>query len=267
MFKIYDNGLIGYTNSNKTLQYMGSDTEEAYFKKLRTQPKDWYYRDCNITYVYNSTGHRCHEIDQTDFDNYVLFVGDSHVEGIGLEYEKTFPYLFSQKLGISYYNLGLGGTGSDVTLNNILTWLSRYKKPKYVFAYWSDPTRFVLQSKFIGFDKKNCLHAVLAGSERFRFKTFLVEGDANGYFNSKTYLSKNLIQNVCDNFSIPIFNFTLLDPGIKDLGTIICEIVDKARDDHAGIETNKIIADLLCEEFNNKYNNAAIHTITRRESL
>jgi DNA polymerase III alpha subunit len=54
------------------------------------------------------------KIEDIDLNNYILFIGCSHTEGIGLELQTTYPYLVSEELKCDYYNLGLGGTGIDV---------------------------------------------------------------------------------------------------------------------------------------------------------
>ena len=57
---------------------------------------------------YNSFGHRCKEIADLDFDNYVLFAGCSHTVGVGVTVKQSYPYRVAKKLKCDYYNLGLG---------------------------------------------------------------------------------------------------------------------------------------------------------------
>ena len=105
MTKLYEY-LIGNEFSNTTLAYRGLDSEENLHINLASQPNDWYYRNKTITYQYNEYGHRCKSIHDIDLDNYILFAGCSHTEGVGLELETTFPYLVSNQLGNDYYNMG-----------------------------------------------------------------------------------------------------------------------------------------------------------------
>ena len=95
---------------------------------------------------YNSFGHRCKEITELDFDNYVLFAGCSHTMGIGVTLKQSFPYKIAKKLKCDYYNLGLGGGGVDAVEHNLLMWFTLYDKPpKYIFCEWPDHARFMSQ--------------------------------------------------------------------------------------------------------------------------
>lgn len=253
--RLYANGLLGNIESNVTARFMGSDSETNYIKNLQIKPKDWYYRNCKITYRYNTNGHRCHEIDEVDFDNYILFVGDSHAEGVGLELKRTFAYLTAQKLGVSYYNLGLAGTGLDYMLFNVISWISRYPRPRYIFNYWTDPTRFlkitegnkILQAWMIN-------HAMPEAD-----KHFLVYGEMAGYVNTKHWLTSTLLKTVLDNNNIPFFNFYCGHPDLHYKSQFIERLLpdfayDRARDDHYGNETHIAISEILCEKFNGIYN-------------
>ena len=95
---------------------------------------------------YNRFGHRCKEVDDLDFDNYILFVGCSHTVGVGVTVKQSFPYNVAKKLKCDYYNLGVGGGGIDAVEHNLLTWLTLYDKPpKYIFCEWPDRARFMSQ--------------------------------------------------------------------------------------------------------------------------
>ena len=95
---------------------------------------------------YNSLGHRCKEIAELDFDNYVLFAGCSHTVGIGVTLKQSYPYLVAKKLKCDYYNLSVGGGGIDAVEHNLLMWFTLYDKPpKYIFCEWPDHARFMAQ--------------------------------------------------------------------------------------------------------------------------
>ena len=95
---------------------------------------------------YNSFGHRCKEITELDFDNYVLFAGCSHTMGIGVTLKQSYPYRVAKKLKCDYYNLGVGGGGIDAVEHNLLAWFTLYDKPpKYIFCEWPDHARFMSQ--------------------------------------------------------------------------------------------------------------------------
>lgn len=136
-------GLIGHYHANCVLPFTGSDDEENLNKRLKTEPADWYYRSANISYSFNSLGHRSVEPHEIDFDNYILTTGCSHTEGIGVALEDSYAYVLSKRLGCDYYNLGLGGTGIDTVIHNLTMWLSRYKPPKALIVQWPHHARFL----------------------------------------------------------------------------------------------------------------------------
>lgn len=253
--RLFENGLLGSIDSNVTNPFMGSDNELNFIKNLKIKPIDWYYRNCKISYSYNSNGHRCHEISEIDFDNYILFVGDSHAEGIGLELERTFAYLTAQKLGISYYNLGLGATGIDYMLFNVLSWISQYPKPKFIFLYWSDPTRFLKKS-----DESEILQQMMVNHAMPEAdKHFLVYGEMAGYVKTKHWFTSTLLKTVLNNHNIPFFNFYCGHPDRHYNSKLIERLLpkfdyDRARDGHYGNDTHRAISEVLCEKFNDVYN-------------
>lgn len=95
---------------------------------------------------YNSHGFRCKEVDDLDFDNYILFVGCSHTTGIGVTIKQSYPYQVAKKLKCDYYNLGVGGGGIDALEHNLLAWFTLYDKPpKYIVCQWPDYARYIKQ--------------------------------------------------------------------------------------------------------------------------
>jgi len=81
---------------------------------------------------YNSNGHRCKEVSEINFQNYILFAGDNGSLGLDKPVEQTFPYLISQKLKCDYYNLSVFNGGLDALRYNLITWFTKYKRPKAV---------------------------------------------------------------------------------------------------------------------------------------
>ena len=93
-----NNDFLGYHPKEHNVRFSGTDTSKIFLENLKTQSNDWYYRSNIISYDRNSNGHRCKNIDEIDLNNYILFIGCSHTEGIGLKLEDTYPYLLSNKL-------------------------------------------------------------------------------------------------------------------------------------------------------------------------
>lgn len=85
-----------------------------------------------LTDQYNSNGHRCKEISEINFQNYILFAGDNGSLGLDKPIEQTFPYLMAQKLKCDYYNLSVFNGGADALKYNLISWFVKYKRPKAV---------------------------------------------------------------------------------------------------------------------------------------
>lgn len=229
---IVSNGkFIGHP-ANHTTKFWGSDKEETYLKNLSKQPNDWYYKSANITYAHNSLGHRCKNIEDIDLDNYLLFTGCSHVEGVGLELEKTFPYIVSESLGMDYYNLAIGGSGNDIMLHNLVAWLSVTKKmPKSLIIMWPQKARFCLKQD-ISWTLYNATSA-----EDYTMRKFMALGDTIGYFDTVQILTEQLI-NTCYSES-----------KIIQLDSANIDYIDLARDlAHPGVLANIKIANQILEQ-------------------
>lgn len=183
----FNSNFIGY-NANTLTMFSGSDHKERFEQNLKTQPEDWYYRNVSIQYDYNEYGHRCKNISEIDLDNYILFSGCSYTEGIGLELEKTFPYLAANELGVDYYNLALGGSGIDAMTYNLIAWINTVKKPpKAVVIVWTYEPRFLLiENDKVMFN--------LASSPNDSITRFMALGGKIGYFSSKKELSRKMIE-------------------------------------------------------------------------
>jgi hypothetical protein len=221
--------------------FSGGDTIELYKKNLKEQPEDWLYRTKSITYKYNSHGFRCTDIKDLDFDNYILFTGCSHTEGVGLELEDTYPYKVSKHFNTDYYNLAVGGSGLDVLEHNLITWFLKFKKkPKYVFIQWPDHSRYA--GVFPNYE-----NILLMGSwhPESKFKDFMAAGEITGFFHSRKYLTSRLLSNVID---VPIFNVQYSALSSFQTYDFLIKKIDLARDlAHSGIKTNQIITDQIIQ--------------------
>lgn len=227
----FNEGFIGALPNNN-LKFSGGDQEFRYLENLSNQPIDWYYRNVDISYNYNLFGHRCKNIEDIDLDNYLLFTGCSHTEGVGLELEKTFPYLISNELGIDYYNLAIGGTGIDIMTYNLMIWLHTIKKlPKALIIVWPEAARFSLKNERDFF-------LVNPSVTDENLLNFLVLGDLIGYFESSKYLCENLINTCYSNYSKLI-----------NINSRSIEWLDLARDQsHAGILSNEKLARVIIDQ-------------------
>jgi len=237
--KLY-NDFIGEDISNTTVAFTGGEDEKSFKANKKKQPKDWYYRKAKIEYTFNSYGHRCKDVSELDFDNYVLYTGCSHTQGIGLELEKTYPYLIAQELGHDYYNLGIPATGIDVLEYNLLTWFFKFKKkPKAVVIQWPDHSRFI--SCYPGYSN---LIPNGSWSKDKDSQKLLVNGENTGFFHARKHLCYELIHNVVD---VPIIKFNYGGQVSYDKYELILKRLDYARDlSHSGIKSHQAFANTLC---------------------
>jgi hypothetical protein len=238
------NGIfIGGNNISETVNWVGGDFKEQYLEKVKTQPNDWYYKDRTITYSFNKHGHRSKDIEDIDLSNYILVLGCSHTLGVGLELEKTFPYLVAERLNCDYYNFGISASGIDVLEYNLLTWLKKVnKKPKAIVIQWPDHTRFA--SYFPGHEN---LVEKGAWTEETDSMEFIVNSEEAGFFNARKLLTLKLIKNLID---CPIVTGIFTSQPVFDPYNLYFKKIDKARDlGHAGIESHKNWAEVILKEF------------------
>lgn len=227
------NGFVG-CNANKTLDFLGLDSETEYQKNLNAMPDDWYYRTNHITYQLNANGHRSKNINEIDLDNYILTAGCSFTQGVGLKLEKTYSYLVAEKLNCDYYNIAVGGLGIDAILHNLSMWfLTVSKKPKALVIQWPTKSRFCI------FDDNRVNGYGIWNTENDIMK-FIAIGTELGYFEFKCQSLLNLIENLDKNIKVVHVSSYYEYKRKNDLHF---NIVDLARDDkHYGIKTHELLS-------------------------
>lgn len=231
MISLYQ-GFFG-KDATLTVDFAGSDSQDKFKENLKTQSSFWYYRTAEITYEYNSLGHRCKNLEDIDLDNYLLFTGCSHTEGIGLELEKTYAYRVAEMLGCDYYNLALGGSGIDLMTHNLTLWNNRVaKKPKALIILWPHETRFLTTYK-------GDIRLNLVSGGNYKAKRFILAGEDIDFFSSRKEFSKTLITSLYDDCKIIHVGWS----GYPKDTTLSLDTKDFARDlIHSGIESNEKLA-------------------------
>lgn len=91
-----------------------------------------------IKYRFNKFGFRGDDINIES--NNIIFIGDSIVEGIFLEEEKTFSHILSNKLNCGYLNMGISGRGNDYISRGILNF-TEVINPLLVIIVFSNQSR------------------------------------------------------------------------------------------------------------------------------
>jgi hypothetical protein len=240
----FNQGFIGH-NPNQLLKFSGADSEEALSANLKELADDWYYRTAEITYNHNSFGHRSIEPKNLNLDNYILFTGCSHTEGIGLELEKTYPYLVADQLGCDYYNLAIGGSGIDAMMHNLSLWLGKVKeRPKAIVVQWPDEARFMLADELV-----NEIRPLGMWSEKEEITRFMAYGSVNGFFSSRKKIAYNFINSFSDATKIINVDIAYQAAGTME-NFILLPQLDRARDlVHFGIMSNQVLAKRISDTF------------------
>ena len=130
-------------NSNKTLEFYGTDTEELYNRNLSNQPADWHYRSKPVSYEFNSNGYRSLEWDQYDWSSSIVLFGCSRVFGVGVAGDETIDYYLNRLTGRPVINLGVASSSCWVSYHNSQLLYLHWPRPYAVVQLWTETTRLV----------------------------------------------------------------------------------------------------------------------------
>lgn len=254
MLGIYEN-FIGYMPEHRFELFSNADNEVDFKKALLVKPRDWYYRTANIVYNRNGLGHRSKEIKDIDLDNYFLVTGCSITEGIGLELEKTYPYLLSKIYNCDYYNLAIAGSGIDTIMHNLIIWISKVKKkPKFVVIQVPTLARYITvnPSQDPYTTHSDHLHVVTntITSDSTETVNFILAGESVRFFESRFRYAQMQYNYLLDS---PIVEVHVELP-INLSNQIALDLVDRARDYHPGINTHYALSNKIAKCLQTNYN-------------
>ena len=227
--------------ANQELEWFDPDTQEYYQKNLATRREelerfDWI--DHPFTYKFNSRGFRSDEFD-TPAPN-VMFLGCSHVFGVGLPVEATVAHIVSQALNLKNYNLGVGGSSNDTAFRLANYYISRLR-PTVVIFLSTERTRFEL------FTEDGNGHVLSYSNRTNSFQS--VKEDVKGFYRHWIVNSVNVdlqyekttlgLKQLCSINNIKFYHQEFLN----------FPMLDKARDlAHFGSKSNRAIADKILAE-------------------
>lgn len=240
MYKLHDNGLIGYENTGETeFSLYGTDSEKVYIDNLKTQPKDWFYRDNRFRYIRNSNGHRSVEVFELPKD-FILFAGCSLTEGIGVKLQDSYADKVANHFNLGYYNLALNGAGPDLVSHNLSMWFKNIKLlPKYVVIQWPSPHRVFYKSSNNVYPlgpwscKPNTVDVI--SNNAWEAYGSMITTD---FFEHYIEIFKSTFKPLLEISNIKVFQFTAED----------IEIIDYARDlKHPGIESHNKLAEKVIQ--------------------
>lgn len=125
----------------KHTKYLSTDSAKAYSTNLRKLGKDWEWFGVDIDYKFNSLGYRTKELEEVK-DDYMLALGCSYTEGIGLNEEDIYINKLAKHFNLDVFNLAHGGQGIDYCFYNTINYINKMqKKPKFVVYQWPFETR------------------------------------------------------------------------------------------------------------------------------
>lgn len=110
--------------AGKTVQWISPDNEEQ-FKINQAQyslklSRNGYSDPDTVEYHFNSHGFRSDEFSEKTG---ALFLGCSFTMGMGVQYNRIWPKLVANDLGVECYNLGTGGASMDTAFRYIESYI------------------------------------------------------------------------------------------------------------------------------------------------
>lgn len=197
----------------------------------------------NNGFVCLESDFRCKPLKDIDVNNYVLFIGTSHTQGVGVDVEESFPYLVSKYFNYDYFNLAISGTGVDVIEHNLLVWsyLFRDHQPQYVFIEWPPAERYA--AKYPGYenylptgnwsDDQNAIDLLIKGKK---------------VFDNRLLMLYNLSRTL---FKCPIIDLrysSLISDFMDNSKMIWIQRLDRGTDnEHPGLESHKDVSKKIIE--------------------
>lgn len=168
------------------------------------------YRNVDIHYVYNSLGYRCKEINEFKDGEFLLALGCSYTQGIGLHQTEIWCERLSQMLDVECMNVGAEGSGVELSLYNTVMYTRAMQKglvpkPKYVCVQHSHMEReakIELVDHNFG-DRHDLATLIGTGPERNKM---LSPPDYDIPFQMGMYM--NVIVQIWNSLNIPIVCWT-----------------------------------------------------------
>lgn len=124
--------------AGQTLDWLPTDTKESFERLCQDPAHRAYFESLGwhlpgaITYKINSHGFRCDEFVKGE--PYLVALGCSFTNGIGLPLETIWPELVGKELGLKVANLSWGGSSADTCYRLAEYWVPELK-PKLVVMF------------------------------------------------------------------------------------------------------------------------------------
>jgi hypothetical protein len=126
-------GVGKFAHTNYIGCWSGNDSEQLYDHNMKTRHSEmeangWVDTKKHIVYKFNEWGFRSDAFESTGG---IMFLGCSHVVGIGLPEHDTFSHIVSVNLNLNLYRMGIGAGSNDAAFRVADYWIPKLK-PTYV---------------------------------------------------------------------------------------------------------------------------------------
>lgn len=176
-------------------------------KKVKSKFHNKLYREDN------SYGYRSREFNTYEWGNSILFLGCSHVYGMGNYIEDTIPYLITKLSGETTINMGICGGSIDTVYHNTFALIEKGYIPKQVVVLWPQAQRqLYYKGAEIGSNKVgNNLGSWSEKGEAALWHQHILSTEN---YMTKAYLGINAVNKAWQLESVKVLNFSILE---KDL--------------------------------------------------
>lgn len=242
--------------ANKTFNWMPIDTEDNYYKVIKTTKVP--YGPNDFDYKYNNYGFRCDDFDDwRKFPYRILFAGCSMTEGIGVPLEDVWPKILHKKIcehyeiEMPFWSVAVGGTGIDQLVRYIYN-AKDLLRPHIIISYL--PSKERREPAF----EIPWGHWSLDYPDGKNTRVFLDPGLIEYQTEKNLAMLDMILKEINCTF---LFSSSMWDFNISDYidsprfiqRPHIPEQYDLGRDGlHAGPETNKIMAERVFNDFRPK---------------
>lgn len=229
-------------DSDISSSFAGTDTKKKYEESLKSEDRNWFYRENPIQYELNKQKYRAPDFNSIDWANSIVVFGCSNVFGLGLHTEDTITQQLEKITGINVVNMGAPGSSMKFSLYNSIILSNGFPTPKAVVQVWTHPDRIPLFRRF---------SVTNQGSWN---------KEKHSYFSAFAQVESNIVTNAildsmtCKNVwssRTKYYECTLFGKTHDVLQCDYHKIVDVARDlIHPGRITSRTVAESIAKNLN-----------------
>lgn len=191
---------------NTNHKFYSTDNQKTFkFNCKKFKNKNWEWKTADIDYSFNEYGYRTKEFNDVD-NEFVLGLGCSYTEGVGIHNNDIWLNQYCDKLGIDRINLAKASAGMDIQYYNTLLWKnSKLPLPKLVICQW--PQKF---RKSFGFQEDDSVRLADMSETPTRDgqwwgKRYIIDEGEMSINSIAWYLGMN---NTWKSLGVPVLNFS-----------------------------------------------------------